>query len=341
MSDVTCFIPTHNRPHFLRRLLHFLEQTSADFPLLIADSSRPELRVKNKTLVAQMSRSLNIEYRHIGEGFVTKCRQAIDLIETPLTFCCADDDFPITTGVAACADFLRQNDDYTIAQGVKISYSTTKGLYVLHGYEVNDDDASKRFRRFAKHWFCTLFATSRTPALQHSFAVADQATNYDRARIFPEIIWTQMGVVQGKLKHLQVPYNVREEHTLNESTVVPEIADREHCSELYESFQNALASEISATSKATTDEARKTVHACYGYLLQGGNRKDRSLRGRIGRECRRGWHRLLDTMMRDQILQRRRLNLSNPLCTDQSLHLAIELTRKYPNGIEDDAAVAA
>ncbi|MFT5323129.1 MAG: glycosyltransferase domain-containing protein [Planctomycetaceae bacterium] len=341
MSDITCLIPTHNRPFFLRRLLHFLEQTSADFRLLIVDSSRPEFRSSNELLIAQMRRSLKISYRHSDECFVTKCRQAIDSIETPLTFCCADDDFPIPTGVSACAEFLRQNADYTIAQGVKLSYSTTKGLYVLHGYDVDHDDAEQRFQQFAAHWFCTLFATCRTAALQHSFRITDQATDYDRARIFPELMWTQMGVLQGKLKHLQVAYNLREEHQLNESTVVPEIADREHRTELYEGFRNAIAGELSEFSGTTTNEALKTVDQCYGYLLAGRNRKDRSVSGRVRREGRRQWHRLLDMINREQVLQRRRLKMADPLCSDQACQLALQLTQQYPLGIKDDAVAAA
>ena len=38
-DKLTCVIPTHNRPAFLRRLLSFVEQTGQQFPIQITDSS--------------------------------------------------------------------------------------------------------------------------------------------------------------------------------------------------------------------------------------------------------------------------------------------------------------
>lgn len=341
MNDITCMVPTHNRSHFLRRLLLFLEQTKAEFPLLIVDSSRPDFRLQNEAMIRSAERTLDIQYRHIDQSFVTKCRIGIDSIDTPLTFCCADDDFPITAGVTACADFLRSNPDYLIAQGAKLSFCTTKGLYALHGYSLSHDSAMRRFRQFAGHWFCTLFAMYRTETLQYSFRVTDAATSYDRARVFPELMWTHMGILQGRLKHLQVPYNIREEHSQNESTVVPEIADQEHCSELYADFHTAMAREIARQSGATLDHARVVVDACYGYLLSGGNAKDRSTRGRVKRELKRHWRRLVDTFNRDQILQRRRIDVADPLFSSSACHRALELIQQFPHGIEEQSAAAA
>ena len=39
-DSLTCVVPTHNRPHFLRRLLHLYSQFSPGFPFLVVDSSK-------------------------------------------------------------------------------------------------------------------------------------------------------------------------------------------------------------------------------------------------------------------------------------------------------------
>ena len=51
MSDVTIFIPTYNRPQWLKRTVAFLQRGgSRRLPMIVADGSEPEAAAANEAI---------------------------------------------------------------------------------------------------------------------------------------------------------------------------------------------------------------------------------------------------------------------------------------------------
>ena len=352
MSDnlhdrLTLVIPTHNRPAFLRRLFVYLAQVRDGSQIQIVDSSAPQARAQNEDMVREFSSKLRIRYRHIDAGMISKCRTIMEEdVTTPFCVFCADDDFLMPDAVLGSLEFLERSPDYSCAQGIMVSLCTGKDnkCYALPCYSLKNDSAVRRFRRLAGNWYSTFYSVYRTPLLTRAWQVTDENSDDRRARIFPEILLSQLSVTQGKVKYLPGIYNLREEHTLNESAVTPEIADEEHCVELYNQFREVMASELADSSGATLDHARAIVDSCYGYLRDGGakrSRKKRTAKFKIRREIVRHFRRLMDALRGDRVLQRRRISMSDSACSSEACQLAFELMLKYPHGIERESAAKA
>ena len=344
-EQITCVIPTHNRPAFLRRLLHYLELTDEIIPIQICDSSDTARRTENETTVRGFAGSCRLTYSHIESGIYSKIRQTMEQVETPFTVFCADDDFLFSDAVLGCAGFLDQSPEYCCAQGAMVSLSTGKQnkCYVLTNYSLEAENPVRRFRQFASNWYSTFYSVCRTSMLTRAYQVADEATDYDRARILPEILLSQMTVILGRIKYLPGLYILREEHELNDSRL-PIVQDMEHCEELYLSFRDALARELSEHSGATSDHACSVVEEAYGYLRDGGaaqaSRK-RTIQHRIQREAKRQYRRMMSALRSDRILQRRRLSNSDSLCRNSAFLQARELMVRFPNGIDSETSAAA
>jgi hypothetical protein len=59
MRNLTLVIPTYNRPHLLATFVGYLQAERAECQIVIADSSRPEVRNANRALVQRVKLDLN------------------------------------------------------------------------------------------------------------------------------------------------------------------------------------------------------------------------------------------------------------------------------------------
>ena len=55
-SAITCLVPTHNRPQFLRRLLKFYGQFPPSFAISVVDSSCPDTAAQNVAAIQAAKR---------------------------------------------------------------------------------------------------------------------------------------------------------------------------------------------------------------------------------------------------------------------------------------------
>jgi glycosyltransferase domain-containing protein len=309
-------------------------------PILIVDSSNPENRAANESLVAEFA-SLKLKYQHRDQPFIHKCRLAMETVGTAFTVFCADDDFLMPDAVTSCLEFLLRSPEHSCAQGIMVSLCTNKQnkCYALPVYSIEDENPLRRFRRMSSNWYSTFYSVHRTDVVRSAYQVTDALTDDTRARIFPEILLSQMSVASGKIKFIPRVYNLREEHDLNESAVTEEIVDINACGELYADFHEALAEQLADSSGATMGHARELVHEYYGYLKDGGRDfaiKKKTKRYRFKRELRRHWRKLMDAFRNDAILQRRRLHPAEPICQNRLWQLAHRLMLDFPQGVTED-----
>jgi glycosyltransferase domain-containing protein len=325
----------------MRRLLTFMDLMNERADILIADSSQPEHRELNQDLVEEFGQKLNLSYHHFDLPPLTKFRQAVERIETPYLAFCADDDFLLPDGIYSCIDFLNSAPDYSCAQGIMVSLDIDKQnrCYRLRGYSLEDDSPIKRFQRLATNWYSTFYSVYRTPVIVKCYQVTDEACDDLRARIFPELLLSQMSVILGKVKFFPCLYNLREEHASNESSVTPEVQDEQHLNELYTDFRECLAVQLSESSGTPLDFTRPVVDRCYDYLKLGAEAtaaKKKTLRFRLRRETIRLLQQFHDVLHRDGMLQpRRRLGLTKSICRNKAWQTAHQLMVKYPYGIID------
>ena len=89
--DVAVFIPTHNRPHCLKRLLRWLK--NSNLPIYIGDSSYEN---NNSILNDPELKSLKIKYYHkVDWNIYDKWDYVTSIIKEKYTVTCAEDDFPL------------------------------------------------------------------------------------------------------------------------------------------------------------------------------------------------------------------------------------------------------
>lgn len=336
-SDViTYVIPTHNRPAFLRRLLHFFAMRHLKSRLIVADSSEPDEHRQNVATLAEYARQLNATIQHIGAGFISKCRQSVESVTTPYVVFCADDDFLMPDVVEACVRLLQDEPDCAAAKGRVISMHQNRNnrCYELPVHDVLDADPIRRFREFGDAWFCTFYSVCRTTNVVHAFQSVDAATDYSQARIFPEIMLSQMHMLAGKYRYVPQLYHLREEHDINESHVVPNIVARERQREYFTRFHAGLACEFESLCDATTATAGSLIDRQYGYLTSPDHeRRQRRFSMKWRRRIRRRVHRILDFFLTDAVRVRRRSRDAARLSDEDAWQLACRLMVEYPDGM--------
>ncbi len=142
IHDVTLYVGTRNRPHFIRRLLNFYHRLGWPFPILIADSSDdlPHAEVKAAIHSYDTDVVTLLDMRHHvinGRSNIHKVfRESLDYCATKLVLPCADDDFRFPSGVQVARDALIANGQAEAAMGRAYGFMVT-GIDGVHGHIVN------------------------------------------------------------------------------------------------------------------------------------------------------------------------------------------------------------
>jgi glycosyltransferase domain-containing protein len=336
VHQLTYVIPTRNRPHFLRRLLSFLTVHPPGGQILIADSSEPPYQHENEALIDEFSSEVPLRYEFIDTDFVPKCVQALALVDSPWVVFCADDDFLIPASVQSCVSFLAENPDYSCAQGLMASILSFRGNRrdLIRGFSIEQDSAADRFRSMARFWFSTFYAVYPTPVLQEGFRIAGQCSDYQQARIYPELTLTQMSVLQGKVKFIPCIHNVRQEHDQNDCRVLPRVQDLDRGEHHYSVFRSVIADQLNAHSSQSTDEAGHLVDRYYESLKHGQMTSDGL--AKIKREFVKEVRKLVGRFRSDGVLERCRLPGNSEHCQSAEWKLVYNLISNWPDGIAEE-----
>lgn len=338
-NDLTCLVPTYNRPAFLRRLLTFWDHVSAPAPIIVVDSSKGDARRENERIVREFSRRLPLRYEHIDLPIIVKMAAAANLVKTQFAFFCADDDFILPTGVNTSLEILRQSPDYVCAQGMIVSVRsvTDYRCRIMRGYDLSSNSAVHRFEQIAKYWYSTFYAVNRTAELQECFRVTLEGPKYEQARIYPEFMLSQMAVLLGKVKFFPEIYGVWQTHALNEHRKLPAVQELTAGIKHYEHFQEVLAAELARYSKLNHDLCLDIVDRNFASLINGRVSNQR-LTSKVKSEIMRVVRRIEGMFKKDEYLERRTLTPRNPKWQDPAWQCAHRLICKFPNGISETEA---
>lgn len=242
---VTCLVPTHNRPQFLRRLLAFYSKFPPIYPIVVVDSSKPEASVENRTTVKERQRELDVTYRHNDTDFLSKCIRALELVKTPFVALCADDDVLFPETVLQCAEFLSHNPSYSSALGRVALLRPSNPQWatkVLRGYSIEDDSPLERCRRLTEVFFTNFYAVYRTEVLLDIYRLTTQHTDATANSLLCELLLGQLSVLRGRIKVIPAMYSLMESHSQNAmSQLKKEVCENPEM--LFQRFKLGLAAE--------------------------------------------------------------------------------------------------
>ena len=268
MSDerLTCLIPTHNRPQFLRRMLQFYSQFPPGFSVLVVDSGNPQAAAEHLAIVEAWKSELNIEYRYFDLNFVDKCARGLELVQTPFVVLCAHDDLLFPDAVWRCVEFLEREPEFSSAIGRTAEMHPNRPHWccrVLRGYPIEDDRPFERCRQLAAVWFNNFYAVYRTKNLLDMFQVTAASTDYSFDFNLHEFLLSQLNVLRGRVKVLPLIYQLQTRHGANASAAV-RVGVRPQAELQYQRFRECLANQF-VQAGIDRSKAERFIDDSYGY----------------------------------------------------------------------------
>lgn len=335
---ITCLVPTHRRPAFLRRLLRFYRECPPGFGFVIVDSSEAAVADENARVVDEaVTAGLQVAHRRIGLDFVGKLAQALGEVRSPFVMLVADDDVLFPAACHRCADFLERNPDYVSAQGrTALLYPDRKRFAVmrLKGFDVDDTEPFARCQRLADSFFSNFYSVYRTADLARNFALTAAATDSRLSYTMPEMLLSQLSLIRGRVKLLPAMHLLMERHPTNAS-FLGRTGERQQAEAMYLRFRECLVSELAGAGVAT-DRAATYVDDAFGYFRETSLRhraRRRSAGEKLAKVARSLVERVGDAFQSDRARHRRLLRRGDIAGDETAWEIAVKLMRDYPDGI--------
>jgi glycosyltransferase domain-containing protein len=222
MKDIDIVIPTFNRPDYLKRLLNYYKESGVNFRFIIADSSTPQNKKKNKKIIKNFS---NLEIKYLDHFPPTlqqhyKFIEMVKYVKAPFCVFCADDDFIVPEAIIECVRFLKNNPDYSTAHGTYIGFYEFKLLgifkqlwwkYRYHNESIESTKPLKRVSDHLENYTLLTWSVRRTDVVKKIYQEFAKTT-IDPI-LFPEfgeMLPDLLTVIYGKVKKLNTFYAARQ-----------------------------------------------------------------------------------------------------------------------------------
>jgi glycosyltransferase domain-containing protein len=282
MKEFTVFIPTYNRPKYLGRLLSYYNECKEknSFEIIIADSSSPENKIKNKKIISLF---LNSKISYIDSYPETtrpwvKFLDAVSRIKTEYCLLCSDDDFVIPMAARLAVDFLDANSDFSVAQGVHINVypgdknNGEKEIYWKVNFKPEsnlEENADKRINKhLANYKISTFSGVHRTSLFKFILQEAVKFTDDER---FGELITSVLALIYGKMKVFDYPYAVLHKRCNSTGATTPSISDflREcNYEKKYANFRDCLSFHLSKESGLSRESSKLVIQEAMNKYLK-------------------------------------------------------------------------
>jgi glycosyltransferase domain-containing protein len=205
----TLVIPTYNRPEELGRLLRFLAYQQASFPVLVLDSSRPDLHELNLASCRGLAVKVTLKRFDPAISPWEKFARGAELVETEFASLCADDDLVLVSGIRAIVDFMEKNADFSVAHGWYFSFYLSGALgltkVVYRSPTLGAEDPIERLWQLFSNYEAITYGIHRTEVLRKSLALAQGV----RSMLWRELLGGAVAAVSGKVARLPVLYSGR------------------------------------------------------------------------------------------------------------------------------------
>ena len=336
-SAITCLVPTHNRPQFLRRLLKFYGQFPPGFAISVVDSSRPDTAAQNVAAIQAASPELTVDYHHFDLDLISKCVKQLEQIETPFVAFCADDDLLFPEAVSKCVEFLERSPDHITAMGRTAVLNVDHPSWpcrILKGYTIDNEEPFDRCRQMASNWMSNYYAVYRTEPLLDHFRITAAGSDARLSYHVPEMMLSQLSVLHGKAKSLPMMYSLRERHSANAGRG-QRSGERPHAEEHYQRFKSELVQQFVRTGIEQT-QAEQFIDDWYGYFREPSLtrwRRRRSISDIVRQLLNGAKDRWLDFVQNEGARHRRFVRSSDLVGCESMWDAAVKLMREFPQGI--------
>jgi glycosyltransferase domain-containing protein len=174
--ETTLFVPTHNRPRQLNRLIRFLESAPDGIRILIADSSDSEILVQNARNIEESSCSNHVEHlAYEGVSLSTKYLKALGRVKTETVCFCGDDDLVLPEQLLRASHFLKSNKDFSHARGRMFTYIETsamglkRSLRIYPQWEIAMESPLARISYHLNHYISNFYSMRRLDKVGPNF----------------------------------------------------------------------------------------------------------------------------------------------------------------------------
>lgn len=206
-TQYTLVIPTYNRPDDLGRLLRFLAHQEAVFPVLVLDSSRPEICERNAATARNLR--LNVRIERFDSAILPwdKFWRGIELVETEFSSLCADDDLVLVSGIRTILDFMAQSAEVSVAHGWYFNFYLSGGALgltkvIYRSASLGADDPMDRLWQLFSGYEAVTYGIHRTEVLRKSLSLVQGL----KSMLFRELLGGAVAAVSGKVARLPVLY---------------------------------------------------------------------------------------------------------------------------------------
>ena len=261
-ANLTVIIPTHNRAHFLDRLLCFASEVRFPFPIQVADSSDEQKRRQNEARIGIHAHVLNVGYSHFNCGLMEKLFRSVEKVTTP--YCCfwADDDFQLPEGHLSCLRQLEDQSDYGSCGGQFLAVRQNDAdtdAYLVTFPSRDEASPAERVVRWSENFYTNFYAVYRTPLLLEMLRAVTKASCYEGCRIIPEVLMGQMSLVLGRQRMIEELSTVYQMHPDNDSRVTPCVRDDAAFPNDYRHYRETIAPIFSRETGLSLSEADRLV----------------------------------------------------------------------------------
>jgi glycosyltransferase domain-containing protein len=265
---ITIFIPTYNRPGYLKRLLGYYNDCRIAHQIIIADGSSDEIKKANREMVSSFP-SLKVLHLHAYSPETPPIERIVDAlkhVDTGYCVFCADDDFITPNGINQARDFLANNPDYTAAHGQYISFflkDDENGKQQFHwrptpvgGSIIFQEPEVRLSRHLSQYTTTSFYAVHRTELMKFIWAETVKTTQHAH---LSELLLSMLTLIYGKMKCLEVLYAARDESTAGKWQTLPEALKEGTYDAEYARFRDCLAYHLNKQSQLSLAEAGEVV----------------------------------------------------------------------------------
>lgn len=278
LEKTTVLATTYNRPLGLRRLLQHLADDAIVGAVEVLDSSNPEITAQNAETCRELSSRLKIIHRTYSESIhpCVKWLRGLEGITTEFILFCADDDFPISSSLVKCEQFLSENPAYAACQGYFVSILRYANGFRLgeDSFNLGRDEATPEERvwnQFQDYAHVT-YGLRRTTVWRNSLErinrmIASFSREFTEGYALIEMADAMFCLMEGKIKRLPLLYTIRNGRPTVEDGWKSSFVFGPDFSKHLGIFQHAFSEALSDATGRTFDDCQELFRRAFSLYF--------------------------------------------------------------------------
>lgn len=199
-------VPTYNRPAELARLLGYLVAHRVEFPVLVLDSSTPEIQERNRACVAGSALQASVHAFDASVSPWEKFMRGAELAGTAYCSLCADDDVILPAAIDPILDFLDSHADFALGHGWYFTFYDNGHIgitaSVYKGSSIDQPDALARLYSMFRNYEALTYGVYRTTVMRSVLSDVQRV----QSMLGRELLGGALTLAHGKAARLPIFY---------------------------------------------------------------------------------------------------------------------------------------